>query len=80
MPKQKRFKEVSARAKLDAVVSWASAEKSSCSDMNAGPLYYFGQRRRGTYNYDGNAIIANTKYIDQQSVLLAWNGPWANFM
>ena len=68
-----------ARGKVEAVRAWATGEQSSCSDVKQWALEYFGQRKHDTVNDDGTTNSVAQKYLDQQSVLLTWNGPWGEF-
>ncbi len=74
--KRNDFKCLCACAKVETVRAWASAEQLSCSDVKKWALGYFGQRTSTTENDGGTTNIVTQKYIDQQSVLLTWNGPW----
>ena len=73
------FKSLCARGKVEAVRAWALGEQSSCSDVKQWALEFFGQRRHDTVNDDGTTNSVAQKYLDQQSVLLTWNGPWGEF-
>ena len=68
-----------ARCNVEAVRAWAIGEQSSCNDAKQWALEYFGQRKHGIVNDDGTTNSAAHKYLDQQSVLLTWNGHWGEF-
>ena len=44
-----------------------------CKEMGVS---VFGAKKSDTVNDDGTANSVAQKHIDQQSVLLTWNGPW----
>ena len=67
-----------ARGKLEAAQAWASGEQSSHTDVKKWALDYFGQRNH-TVSDDGTTKSVAQKHLDQQSVLLTWNGPWGEF-
>ena len=73
------FKRLCARGKVEAVRAWAIGEQSSCNDVKQWGLEYFGQRKHDIVNDDGTTNSVAQKYLDQQSVLLTWNGPWGEF-
>ena len=73
------FKSLCGRGKVEAVRAWAIGEQSSCSDVKQLALEYFGQRKLDIVNDDGTTNSVAQKHLDQQSVLLTWNGPWGEF-
>ena len=75
------FKSLCARGKVEAVRAWAIGEQSSRSDGKIWALEYFGQRKHDTHNDDGGTTNSVAQqYLDQQSVLLTWNGPWGRIL
>ena len=70
------FKSLCVRGKVEGVRAWATGEQSSCSEVKQWALEYFGQRQHDIVNDDGTTNSVAQEYLDQQSDLLTWNGPW----
>ena len=60
-------KSLSARAKLEAVRAWASAEQLSGADVKKWALDYFGQRASYTVNDDGTTQSVAQQYLHEHS-------------
>ena len=65
------------RQKLFALGLWASSRPEMI--LSNGRWSMFGQRKHDIVNDGGTTNSVAQKHLDQQSVLLTWNGPWGAF-
>jgi len=73
------FRALGAVGRNEAVVAWAAAEASPCDDVKQWALQYFGYKAGEAQKAQQEIQERKTPFLDQQSVLLTWNGVWGDF-